>query len=70
NALKNSNRPMTASELAEELDCAYQAINHRVKRHSKVIFYKFVIRDKKDGDKAYFSISENGKLFLAGMYEG
>ncbi|HGN0869375.1 hypothetical protein JK221_11290 [Providencia sp. JGM172] len=70
NALKNSNRPMTASELAEELDCAYQAINHRVKKHSKVIFYKFVIRDKKDGDKAYFSISEIGKLFLAGMYEG
>ncbi|HGN1704572.1 TPA: hypothetical protein ACKRTE_000376 [Providencia rettgeri] len=67
NALNNHGSKMTASELAEELDCAYQAINHRVNKHSSIIRYKFIIRDRSKG-KTYFYLSEDGVKFLDGLY--
>lgn len=67
NALKNNGSQMTASELAAELDCAYQAINHRVNKHSRIMHYGFIIRDKIKG-KTFFSLSDNGEEFLNGLY--
>jgi len=70
NAL-NIKSPLTASELGDELDRAYQSINHYTGQNSKskIKHYGFFIREEQKG-KPYFSISESGRLFLNGKFEG
>ena len=67
NALNNKS-PLTATELGDELDRAYQSINHSIGKHSRINQYDFINRKEKNG-KPYFYISENGKLYLSGKYE-
>lgn len=67
NALNNK-RQLTATELGDELDRAYQSINHSIGKNSKINHYNFINREEKNG-KPYFYISKNGKLYLSGEYE-
>ena len=67
NALNNKS-PLTATELGNELDRAYQSINHSIGNKSKINHYKFIERRKEENSKPYFHISENGKLYLNGEY--
>lgn len=66
NALNNK-PSLTATELGDELDRAYQSINHSIGKNSKINHYQFISRIEKRS-KPYFSISKNGELFLRGEY--
>ena len=67
NALNNKSS-MTATELGDELDRAYQSINSSMGKNSKINNFKFFDREEIK-NKPYFSISSNGKLFLDGNYK-
>jgi len=66
NALNNKSS-MTATELGDELDRAYQSINHSIGKNSKINGYDFIGREEIKG-KPYFHLSDNGKLYLRGDY--
>lgn len=66
NALNNKSS-MTATELGDELDRAYQSINHSIGKNSKINNYEFIDRVERRS-KPYFSLSKNGALFLQGDY--
>jgi energy-coupling factor transporter ATP-binding protein EcfA2 len=67
NALNNKTY-MTATELGDELDRAYQSINHSIGMNSKINNFEFIER-KKVNNKPYFSLSLNGRLFLNGDFK-
>ena len=67
NALNNQSS-MTATELGDELDRAYQSINHSIGKNSKINNFEFIDR-KEVRNKPYFSLSGNGKEFLDGGYK-
>jgi len=63
----NNKEELTATELGDELDRAYQSINHSIGKNSKINHYEFITR-KLINNKPYFSLAETGKLFLKGKY--
>jgi len=66
NALNN--KPLlTATDLGDELDRAYQSISYSVGKNSKINQYEFINRLKRN-NRPYFSLTETGKLFLKGEY--
>lgn len=67
NALNNK-PAMTATELGDELDRAYQSISHSIGKNSKINNYYFIDRNEKK-NQPFFSLSNNGMLFLGGEYK-
>jgi len=67
NALNNK-PAMTATELGDELDRAYQSISHSIGKNSKINNYDFIDRNTIK-NQPFFSLSNNGKLFLSGEYK-
>ena len=59
----NIKSPFTATELGDELDRAYQSINHSIGRKSKLKAYDFIKREL-NNNKPYFSISEEGSSYI------
>ncbi|QCU90036.1 hypothetical protein [Thiomicrorhabdus sediminis] len=61
NVLKYKNS-LTASELGDELDRAYQSINHSIGRKSKINNYKYI--ERLDGNQPRFKLTSNGLAYL------
>ncbi|MBU2925529.1 hypothetical protein Q4530_14175 [Colwellia sp. 1_MG-2023] len=67
NTLKNK-PDLTATDLGDELDRSYQSIGYSTGKSSKLTNFELIKRAKK-GKRPYFSISDDGKLFLNGEYK-
>ncbi|WP_300361923.1 hypothetical protein [uncultured Pseudoalteromonas sp.] len=59
---------LTASDLGDELDRSYQSIGYSTGKNSKITNYYFIDRSKRSG-RPYFSITEDGRVFLDGDYK-
>lgn len=56
---------LRASELGQELDRAYQSINHSVGKNSKIKNLEYIDRNKENGI-VRFSITDDGRTYLHG----
>lgn len=66
NALKDK-KPMTSSDLGNELDRAYQSINHSLGKNSKIKNFSFIKREV-ILSKPLFSLTDKGSRFIEGNY--
>ncbi len=62
NALKNKGA-LTATDLGDELDRAYQSINHSIGKNSKIKNYDFIVREI-ISNQPRFSLSKSGQEYL------